>query len=112
MDLTIISDCKTCGLCCHGLGVPPFEYDEHGEPFEDGVIDWEIPEAALQEIREAMSHDGWQSKPCCWFDPATKLCRHYDYRPDACARFVPGNPFCQEILEDAGLSHANPQGWE
>lgn len=110
-ELTVISDCKTCGLCCEGLGVPPFDYDENNEPFEDGVEDLELPSAALQEIRDAMSRDGWQSQPCCWFDPVTRLCRHYDHRPDSCRRFEPGNPFCQDILAESGLAHASPIDW-
>lgn len=111
MNLTIISDCKTCGHCCEGLGVPPFDYDENDMPFEDGLDDFCLPPELLKEIHDAMEQDGWQSKPCCWFDTETRLCRHYEHRPDACARFEPGNPFCQEILEHHGLQHASPREW-
>ncbi len=109
--LSIISDCTTCGRCCEGLGIPPFDYDENDEPFEDGIEDLEIPESALQEIRDATERKGWQFQPCCWFDTETRLCRHYEHRPSACEWFEPGNPSCQEILESAGLSHANPTEW-
>lgn len=110
-ELTVISDCKTCGRCCEGLGVPPFEYDDDGEPFEEGLDDLDLPPDALEQIRDALDQPDWNTKPCCWFDPVTRLCRHYEHRPDACARFAPGNPFCQEILGVAGLQHANPHDW-
>jgi Fe-S-cluster containining protein len=34
--------------------------------------------------------------PCCWYDPATRRCRNYDYRPEACRDFEPGTEECGE----------------
>lgn len=88
--------CHNCGACCLRLDIPPFDYDEDDNPFEiDEYIELS-PEAraAITAVRDAPGD--WPGGPCCWLDLATKTCRHYDERPQACRSFEPGDWACQE----------------
>lgn len=42
--------------------------------------------------------------PCIWLDPVTKLCKHYDYRPDVCRDAVlPGDAHCLHDRKVMGI---------
>ena len=48
----------------------------------------------------AMSADPTGS-PCAWFDPDTRRCRHYEFRPALCRHFAPGSRECQGVRRGA-----------
>jgi uncharacterized protein len=94
-------NCDNCGACCMNIGVPPI-----GEVDGDyiGDIEYErLPPELKEEIDDAweMGPDAFAGKPCIWFNMETRRCINYDYRPDVCERFEPGNPFCLEDREAA-----------
>jgi Fe-S-cluster containining protein len=43
-----------------------------------------------------------RAEPCLWYDPVTRRCLHYDWRPSACREFVPGSDDCMAIREYSG----------
>ena len=90
--------CENCGECCTMMGVPPF--DEAGcQPTDDTDVEYRDLPAELKAEIDAAWEKGTEffaGKPCIWFDPETRLCRHYEYRPVVCADFEPGNPVCLE----------------
>jgi Fe-S-cluster containining protein len=67
----------------------------------------EHPELA-DEIEQAMAR--WEpaivaglAVPCCWYDPASRRCRHYDLRPEACQEFEPGEEDCLRFRAEHGI---------
>lgn len=95
-----IPSCENCGACCMGMGFPPF-----------GVADWDAEDSEYQALQEDLRHEldriwddrgirSFAGSACCWFDPATRRCKHYEHRPAVCRDFEPGNLIC---LEDRAL---------
>lgn len=50
---------------------------------------------------------------CCWFDPKTKSCKHYDSRPSICREFEVGSDAClgwRKFFKIDGIEHT-PEYW-
>jgi uncharacterized protein len=96
-----------CGCCCLHLGSPPgvlFDLrgaavaEVQGLPMEQWPLsEWgrSLPADALAAVlahyREPRPG---AAGPCCWYDAATRRCRHYESRPGACREFEPGGESC------------------
>lgn len=79
-SLPIIESCEGCGACCRQTPVPPFEDAEE--------IQREVPEEYLIPVQERIqSGEHMEVAACVWFDAERGLCRHYEFRPEACRRF-------------------------
>lgn len=108
MPLPVIESCTGCGACCLVVTSPPFVrvFDEDGEEA------WErlrrerpdLLDALLAAERERRA-GGLPSfgTPCLWFEPATRRCRHYTYRPRACRAFEVGGPDCRDARRRAAI---------
>lgn len=90
--------CDDCGLCCEGIGSPVLLYvtrDDESEnhPFRPP----DLPAELQREIDEAFAglHRGEEPQErCLWFDPVTRRCRHYDWRPRFCVEYELGGREC------------------
>jgi len=100
-----IIDCNDCGLCCSQLVYPPF-YGPDDPSF--AALERDRPDLAEQlAIDREDRHRRFQAGdmtadwgvPCSWLDPATKLCRNYDHRPDICRDFELGGEDCLRIRQ-------------
>jgi Fe-S-cluster containining protein len=38
-------------------------------------------------------------EPCIWYDPATRRCSHYEWRPTICRDFAIGSTACLEVRQ-------------
>ena len=86
--------CQVCGgRCCSEMRTPPILSDADKA---------RIPADLMAEVNRAIDEpldvrpDG---APCCWLDPKTKLCVHYDIRPDICREFEPGGEDCSNWMD-------------
>lgn len=110
MDQLPIIDCNNCGLCCTGVMSPPgFQLCFNGWPKDFAVDDQAIVATMPPELRdELISHYqkvvsivGYRKgEPCIWYDPASKKCRNYEYRPTICREFEVGGEGCLKWRED------------
>jgi Fe-S-cluster containining protein len=108
-----------CGNCCIQVGIPPFRFKadgiivdvvvrDNGEekivsdtdelPLPDGM-----PAELVQELAK-LAPLGLESKsiPCIWFNPETRKCKHYAFRPNICRTFDcrgDANRFWRESLK-------------
>lgn len=79
-SLPIIESCDGCGACCRQTPLPPFQPGE--------AVRRSIPDDLMQAVHERIQAElEFSLIPCVWFDEASNLCQHYEYRPDACRRF-------------------------
>jgi uncharacterized protein len=107
-DLPIIESCEGCGACCRVVTAPPFYhvFEEVGEEAWDR-LKRERPDlsAELRADYAARRANGgpFYGTPCYWFDPTTRLCRHYEYRPLACREFALGGADCHDARRRAGI---------
>ena len=97
--------CRGCGACCRHVGWPPHWHDIR-DPYWERLVR-EHPELA-EEIERAIVQ--WEpaivagvAVPCCWYDPTTRRCRNYMYRPDACRDFEPGEEDCRRFRAEHGI---------
>ena len=93
--------CDNCGACCRHMVQPRWL---------EGVRD-EFPPEYMDElfhfdtvIRPPLPED-W---PCCWLDPLTMRCIHYEWRPEVCREnsgegVVPGNAACFAYRKEWGI---------
>jgi Fe-S-cluster containining protein len=107
--LPLIDSCDGCGACCLVVTSPPFYHVFH----EFGEQAWEQlqrdrPDLLAEIIadNEARRTNGgpFYGTPCLWFDPETRRCRHYEYRPLACREFERGGDDCLDARRRAGIS--------
>ena len=90
--------CDGCGLCCEKIGSPVLLYASRPEilgphPFRPSGL----PEALIQEIDETFSGLRRGEEPqeqCLWFDPETRSCSHYEWRPQVCRDYELGGKAC------------------
>ncbi len=76
--------------------MPPFQ------PGEEAALS--IPDDWLQPIRNRIAADQqFDLLPCVWLDSTTKLCQHYDHRPQACRDFEINSQLCRLSRWDEGL---------
>jgi Fe-S-cluster containining protein len=51
----------------------------------------------VEEIDKDMKANPFDAEtPCLWYDPTSKNCKHYEYRPEICRNFLPGSVACCE----------------
>lgn len=126
MTLPILQSCTDCGACCLTVHSPPFVVltdAETGElvPFPDRLAqseydrdadtaveeDYRLLAAAPAEARTirfaGLFDDRPHDSPCSWFDPVTRRCRWYEFRPLICREFVVGGASCLRHRRRAGL---------
>jgi uncharacterized protein len=107
--LPVIDSCDGCGACCLVVTSPPFYmvFEEMGEEAWER-LGRERPEllAEIQADYHARQKNGgpFYDTPCLWYDPETKRCRHYEYRPLACHEFEVGDEDCRDARRRAGVS--------
>ena len=104
------ASCEGCGACCQFVGHPMFlrlvGADLHVDPHYD-----DLPEelkSELDDYTEGLTANDWGT-PCIWLDGSTKLCRHYEHRPEMCREFELGGDDCLRIREAAFRSQATAQ---
>jgi len=99
-SLTVLSpdSCSDCGLCCEGIGSPILLYATRPNwkafhPYRPA----DLPKALSQEIDDHFAGLLRGQEPqarCLWFDPQTRRCKHYEYRPQICKDYELGGPQC------------------
>jgi len=101
-SLPILESCDGCGACCRTVSVPPFRIDHVvDEPHER-----QVPQDLIEEFLPAWHVRLFvEASPCLWFDEATRLCRHYELRPQACRDFERNSPSCCEVRKMDANSH-------
>lgn len=109
-----------CGACCTHVGSPPSFYGIANHPeapawvwdTEDGVRWRAMPDEVRRTLEDYYKgrEDGTVSDrvknklPCLWFDPATKGCGHYEWRPEICREFEVGGEDCQRLRAMKGIT--------
>ena len=98
--------CAGCGLCCENSGSPVILYasrpayetlTENGEPIKHPFRPAGLPLELIQEIDEKFVGVFRGQEPetrCFWFDPHTRSCRHYEWRPQVCHEYELGGTAC------------------
>lgn len=90
--------CDDCGLCCMGIGSPVLLYATHPDvqglhPFRPAGI----PAELIREIDEHFLglHRGQEPQAqCLWYDPTTRRCRNYEWRPQVCRDYELAGTAC------------------
>ncbi len=120
--LAILEDpCRGCGACCEYVGAPPgfvpAYSNEEAEATNEAwwqSADGQSLRAMPAEIRATLDayylavREGTladreiRADPCLWYDPASRRCTHYEWRPSACKAFEAGSGDCQGIRDYAG----------
>lgn len=106
--LPVIESCDGCGVCCLVVTHPPYYsvFQEFGEEA------WERLKRERRDLAIGIAvdyrrrHDAGEplsGTPCLWYDPATRRCRHYEYRPLACREFEVGSEDCLDARRRAGI---------
>jgi len=76
-----------------------------GGPVHRGLVFYGLPvntpRAILEELFDHYNGLGYwsgsvrdETMPCFWWDTITKLCKHYEFRPDICAFHEPTPECC------------------
>lgn len=130
------ANCDGCGACCEGMSSPPgyvIYFPLAGQQIQDWALDpvqwpdaalWpNVPESLKHELAEYYAHARAQieagvsraeayrdGEPCCWYDPVSKRCKHYEHRPQTCRDFQLGEASCLAYRSDAGLTSGLPSG--
>jgi uncharacterized protein len=85
-------------LCCEGIGSPVLLYVSR--PELSGAHPFRPPELPTELIVEIDEHflgilRGQEPQErCLWFDPVTRQCRHYAWRPQVCRDYELGGDAC------------------
>jgi Fe-S-cluster containining protein len=98
LDVLEPESCSGCGLCCLGIGSPPIYYVTYPtligpHPFRPPGL----PDHLVAEVDAAFygMHRGQEPlERCIWHDPATGLCRNYEWRPQVCRDYELGGREC------------------
>lgn len=114
-DLPTVSDCNSCGICCHHMGYPSFITESRpklsGGESQIGEPAWiNMPDSLKQDLLEYIRNykppagdnlDG----PCCWYDAEHRRCKHHEHRPDVCRDFTVGGKGCLEWRQHYRQAH-------
>lgn len=93
--------CEGCGLCCLGIGSPVLLYqswpawDDHHPYRPEG-----LPAPLINEIDSHFSGLFRGQEPqdqCLWYDPETRGCKHYEWRPLLCRDYELAGRECLEL---------------
>ncbi len=107
-DLPVIESCEGCGACCLVITHPPF-YSVFQGLGEEG---WErlkrerrdlVLEIVADHRARRLTGEPLSGTPCLWYDPESRRCRHYDYRPLACREFEVGDEECRDVRRRNGI---------
>jgi Fe-S-cluster containining protein len=107
--------CNNCGLCCMHMRTPPFigvtdpRWQAMPQELRDELSVWLSYDEKKKKVVEAPRYTLAQRKygddlPCLWLNVATGKCRHYEFRPDVCRDYQPGNGSCRELRRSVGLT--------
>jgi uncharacterized protein len=106
MNLTVLqpATCDKCGLCCEGIGSPVALYAtrrglESDHPFRP----LGLPQELIREIDEhflGLFRGQEPQEQCLWYNPATRRCRHYEWRPQVCRDYELGGSACLALRRD------------
>jgi Fe-S-cluster containining protein len=116
IPLSQADPCGGCGKCCHAIGLPPFEAanPEFGpqkvvtrgmtaSQIDTAAFDTELFLFMPEELRLAhaelllnLTADP-SGSPCVWYDTDADRCRHYDWRPGICRKFLPDSDECVKL---------------
>ncbi len=94
--------CNTCsGKCCRGsrgyIWVTPEELETIAESRQMNLTSFYGQYARLVEGKLSLQEHLINGEHlCCFFDPATRLCKNYRYRPEQCRTF----PFWDQFKEE------------
>jgi Fe-S-cluster containining protein len=101
--LTVLDpeSCSGCGLCCERIGSPVVLYqsrpawaDHH--PFRPAGM----PLHLIEEIDAHFAgtfRGGEPEDVCFWYDPETRQCKHYEWRPKVCRDYELGGHECRNL---------------
>lgn len=100
--------CEGCGLCCLGIGSPIVLYASRpglgaSHPFRPA----ELPPELIEEIDEhfaGLLRGQEPQEQCLWFDPQTRRCKHYEYRPQVCRDYELGGRACLTLRRQQAAS--------
>jgi len=128
-SLPVINSCNSCGACCEEMGGTPVAWylgkperevavrmalavkeglELKQQQFDCGNLEG-IPSWLIEEMRhqaeEWKTKNTWPtySDPCTWYDPISKRCKNYDYRPLLCRAFELGSSACRRVRRIAGV---------
>lgn len=127
-DPPVVTDCSGCGACCESMSYPPFYTrfpqgstpDDRQDPAwvrllderPDLVADVERGYHDREARRRALDDPSLDfDEPCHWYDPASRQCRHYEYRPLVCRDFAVGGADCLALRAEmsiVGRTHGLP----
>lgn len=99
--------CEGCGACCEGIGSPVLLYASRptygsSHPYRPA----DLPAELIDEIDLHFSGLCRGQEPqerCLWFDPASRGCRHYEYRPQICRDYELAGRACLARRRAVGL---------
>ncbi len=95
-SLPILESCNNCAACCMRTPIPPFQ------PGEEAALN--VPEELLKPARDRIIADQhFELLPCVWLNVETRLCRHYELRPQACRDFHINSDLCRLSRWDEGV---------
>ncbi|WP_237729262.1 YkgJ family cysteine cluster protein [Schlesneria paludicola] len=90
--------CEGCGLCCEGIGSPVLLYaSRHDLPEPHPFRPVDLPQALIDEINDHFAGLVRGQEPqaaCLWFDPQSRSCQHYSFRPQVCRDYELGGRSC------------------
>ena len=95
------TSCAGCGLCCLGVGSPVLlyqsrkEWEEHHPHRPEG-----LPAPLIEEIDanfRGLFRGQERQDQCLWYDPETRVCKHYEWRPKVCRDYELGGPECLNL---------------
>jgi Fe-S-cluster containining protein len=125
IELPQADPCDGCGACCAWIGLPPFAVPNPDLGPAAPVVrpggawlPWLLADtdtflampAGLRADHAAALRSlvaDPTGRPCLWLDPATRRCRHHDWRPHACRTFAAGAAGCA-----AARSGRSPVVWD
>ena len=105
---TTPTSCEGCGACCGVVAIPPFlrHLDGTGEEAWERLR-WDrgdLHEELLVAERILLANrEGFQGRPCLWYDAQTKSCVNHPWRPAACRAVEIGGLDCLDARRRAGI---------
>lgn len=86
--------CAGCGICCHLVVALLPGVDK-------------VPEELVVEHAGVRCMDQRGDGACVALDPASRLCKIYEQRPQTCRDFRRGEALCRAVVAKAGPAMAN-----
>lgn len=90
--------CEGCGLCCEGIGSPVLLYASRQDlPMPHPFRPIDLPQTLIAEIDDHFAGLTRGQEPqgaCLWFDPQSRSCKNYTFRPQVCRDYELGGRAC------------------